>query len=627
MKIKFKLFLIIIVFILAFGIQFSFRSAARLKTTVIQHELQYLGELERSVLQARFSLSHLIIQDYSATLNSFVKESENLTRLLGDLEDQIQIRSLNDEMEEFFNRMGNMNNLVDQRLLEFYKIQGEFDEVALDYLGSTRDLTISNMFASTTRNQGNYDLFAFSLERMVRSVRKVDEAFEIIANLIVTNRTDVNSITDAYERRSEFIGNMLTFLLVLLAFSFSYFLTRGIGLDLRSIGQRIETLSQGDLTVSFTTRRRDEISLLNRDLQSFAHDLSSSIRDIQKISEENIQTRNILLQSTQVSEKSIRKVLQSIGSIEQEIASLEMLSEVSFQSNRDLSGELESLNERIHSQKSVIDSTSTSVKAIIESISEMSRLSEMNQSANMELVQTVESGAESVATANDAVQNLADFIDDINSIARMIQGIASRTNLLSMNAAIEAAHAGDAGKGFSVVAEEIRKLAEASAVNSKEISAKLANMTERVQIAVDAGSITDKSFEQINQRVKDVTLSFREISNATAGMDKGGKSVLDTLQELSVQSFEVEGSAGKMIDGAAEVLQSAEKYSNATLTVQEDVFSISGEMDGIASAVASTVDIARTIDLISQKLNDSVSRYNTIETESPENIDITVGLE
>ncbi|MDC7240013.1 MAG: methyl-accepting chemotaxis protein [Spirochaetales bacterium] len=628
MKIKFKLFLIITVFILAFGIQFSFRSASRLRNSAIQHELQYLGELERTILQARFSLSHLIIHDYILTLDGFNEESGHLISLLGELDNQVQIPSLGQEMEDFFLRMGSMNNLIGTRLLEFSQITAEFDEIATGYLGTLRDLKISNMFATTARpTDGNYDLFAFGLERLVRSIRKVDEALEIAAGLIVDNRNEVSTITDAVESRSELIGNSLTAVLILLAFGFSYFLTRGIGLDLKAIGRSIGTLSQGDLTVSFNTARKDEIAVLNRDLQSFADNLSRSIRDIQTISEENSQTRKILLQTTQRSEESIKKVLTSINSIEQEMASLELMSENSFQSNRDLSGELESLNERIHEQKSVIDSTSASVKSIIESITEMSRLSEMNKSANKDLVQTVQEGAESVATANEAVQNLAGFIEDINSIARMIQGIASRTNLLSMNAAIEAAHAGDAGKGFSVVAEEIRKLAEASAVNSKDISAKLASMTEGVQTAVDAGAITNQSFEEINSRVRDVTLSFHQISSAASSMDDGSQLVLETLNELSVQSFQVEGSAGNMIRGAAEVLESAQKYSTATMTVQKDVSSISGEMEGIATAVENTVDIARSIDRISQKLNESVSRYNTEEYASDMIIDNTVGLE
>ena len=116
-------------------------------------------------------------------------------------------------------------------------------------------------------------------------------------------------------------------------------------------------------------------------------------------------------------------------------------------------------------------------------------------------------------------------IDGIRDITAVIQSIASRTNLLAMNAAIEAAHAGDAGRGFAVVADEIRKLAEASAKNSKEITGLLTGMITSIQAADDAGQETRSAFGTLEVRVKDVRQASEEILGSIRELEAGSQDI------------------------------------------------------------------------------------------------------
>ncbi|MDC7235178.1 MAG: methyl-accepting chemotaxis protein [Spirochaetales bacterium] len=612
MKIRLKLFLVIAVFLAAFAIQYVAGTLTDQKMDAVARELDYLEELDRAFLQIQFTMSNLINQDYTLSIERLGVQREALEKLLSSLDEQTHIRSLSPEMETFFSRMGSMNTLISERVASFDRIQSDFHNVSVSYLGSTRDLKLSDMFNPTMQTGDDYHIYAFEIQRLIKSISKTEEVFLIGSQLIVDNREEVNRITQDLVIRSNRFSSILSWFLILLAFLFSYLLTRGIGRNLYRIGQNIKALSMGDLTVSFKTKRKDEIAGLSRHIQGFIENLSHSIGEIQSISHENSISRNTLLESVELSRASLDKVQNSILSIEDEVRSLEKLSETSFESNKELGSELRQLNSRIQGQMKIISSTSLSVNSMITSLSDLTVLSDTNRSKNNELVSTVDAGARAVGTANEAVQNLAGLIEDIQSFAGMIQDIASQTNLLSMNAAIEAAHAGDAGKGFSVVADEIRKLAEASAVSSRDIDARLNEMTDRIQTALKAGNVTGRSFEEINMRVRDVTSSFQEISMAAEQLDKGGQSILGTLNELSVQSQEVEKSADLMIRDAENVLESAEQYSDATQTVREDIFSITGEMKGIATAVESTAQTARSVSRISEKLNDSVSAYRTV---------------
>ena len=185
----------------------------------------------------------------------------------------------------------------------------------------------------------------------------------------------------------------------------------------------------------------------------------------------------------------------------------------------------------------------------------------------------------------------------------MMQNIASQTNLLSMNAAIEAAHAGEAGRGFAVVAGEIRKLAESASKQSKTTSAVLKKIKSSIDKIITSTRLVLERFEAIDSGVKTVAEQSENIRNAMEEQSEGSKQILEALASLNDITQQVRGSSTEMLEGSKEVIQESK---NLEIVSQE----ISGGMNKMASGA--------------DQINIAVNRVNELSGKNREDIALLI---
>jgi methyl-accepting chemotaxis protein len=210
------------------------------------------------------------------------------------------------------------------------------------------------------------------------------------------------------------------------------------------------------------------------------------------------------------------------------------------------------------------------------------------------------SSLQEVATDIQEIARESEGLLEINSV---MENIASQTNLLSMNAAIEAAHAGEAGKGFAVVAEEIRKLAESSGEQSKTISSVLKKIKDAIDKITKSTNEVLKRFEAISSGVKTVSDQEENIRNAMEEQNEGRKQILEAISRLNEITQMVKNGSLEMLEGSKEVIQEGK---NLEMVTQE----ITNGMNEMASGA--------------EQINIAVNRVNTISGSNKENIDILV---
>jgi methyl-accepting chemotaxis protein len=209
-------------------------------------------------------------------------------------------------------------------------------------------------------------------------------------------------------------------------------------------------------------------------------------------------------------------------------------------------------------------------------------------------------GLQEVATDIQEISRESEGLLEINAV---MENIASQTNLLSMNAAIEAAHAGEAGKGFAVVADEIRKLAESSSEQSKTISSVLKKIKGSIdKISKSTDAVLNK-FEAIDTGVKTVSEQEENIRNAMEEQNEGSKQILEAISRLNDLTNMVKSGSEEMLEGSQQVIHEGKNLEMAT---QE----ITGGMNEMASGA--------------DQINVAVTEVNNISGSNRDNIDILV---
>ena len=191
----------------------------------------------------------------------------------------------------------------------------------------------------------------------------------------------------------------------------------------------------------------------------------------------------------------------------------------------------------------------------------------------------------------------------------VIQHIASQTNLLAMNAAIEAAHAGEAGKGFAVVADEIRKLAEESSVQGKAITTTLKNLSGEIEMLSTSSQTVEEKFNTIFSLAEQVKEMSNQLTEAMREQENGSKEVLVAIKNINMVTTDVRASSEEMLKGGEGVVTHMKKLDNLTNIITDSMNEMAAGAIQINNAVQEVNQITQKNKLSIKNLAAEVSKF------------------
>ncbi|HUW69130.1 MAG TPA: methyl-accepting chemotaxis protein [bacterium] len=391
---------------------------------------------------------------------------------------------------------------------------------------------------------------------------------------------------------------LLVFVLVFFIAQFIIFILamRSIVKPLVTVGQNLEALAaaDADLTVTIPSLTKDEIGQVASSFNQFTSKMRELIVDIKHAIDGTNTIKQNVTASTEESSSAIEEISANLISIQKQIEVLDQNIKDNVSAIEQVTRNIGQVDDQIISQSAMVEQSTSAITEMMASLNNVNGIAQTKQKSTQDLSALAEDGKGNILETSNTFKSVVSHIIEIQEMASAINNIANQTNLLSMNAAIEAAHAGDAGRGFAVVADEIRKLADSAGKSSQSIGKLIKDISDAVRVTDQNLDRTSEAFEHISVEVTGTVNAFSEIEQAVSELNIGGRQILDSINEINDVTVHIREGSRDIKAGTRVMLDSSSRIEDVSNRVTT----------GMAEATMGSAEIVRSMQLLVEQARD-----------------------
>ena len=403
--------------------------------------------------------------------------------------------------------------------------------------------------------------------------------------------------------RLSMIGIGVVVLLVSLVIVF--FVARAM---IKPIGITVDALKniaqgEGDLTVRLPVHGNDEITDLSEYFNQTISKIGSSIKTVDASSVEMTGIGNELASNMTETASAVHQISANIDGVKQQALTQAASVTETAATIEEIIRTIKQLNGSIENQSASVAESSSAIEQMVSNIASITQTLGKTNDVVKTLANATAEGKNTIVTSNSVTQKVAEESGGLLEASNVIQHIASQTNLLAMNAAIEAAHAGEAGKGFAVVADEIRKLAEESSTQGKTITETLKVLSGEIEVLSASAKTAEEKFNAIFALSEQVKTMSQNLMDAMREQENGSREVLTAIRDINMVTNQVNDGSAEMLRGGENVAQEMQKLDELTRIITDS-------MNEMASGAVQISNAVQEVNAISQKNKESIENLS-----------------
>ena len=418
---------------------------------------------------------------------------------------------------------------------------------------------------------------------------------------IITFITERELLASFYSIFQSMVIAGFSLFIILLVLAFVFF--KKVSIEFAKIKIVFSKIAKGDISDRLKYDKHDEIGEMISYFNTTMDNMCDMVSGLLSQSKEMNDMGQNLSYNMKETASSVYQISGNVEGVKNQIETQSNCINDVAHSTTNIIKTTQDLTESIQIQSASVGRSSSSIEEMVANITSITNILEQNNALIKNLYNKTKLGKEGANKANTVTRQIAEFSGSILEASVVIQNIASQTNLLAMNAAIEAAHAGEAGKGFAVVADEIRKLAEESNLQGKQIGSVLKESIEIIENLIVAGEGAEKIFDEVYELTNQISNQEDVITSAMQEQSLGGKEILEATRDINDVTDTVK-------DGSKNILERSKEISQIISRLEDLTSNITLSMNEMSEGIMHINGATQEVNTITQKHTELINSLN-----------------